>query len=163
MLNIAVKMAVIGANGELFTPSGSIPFSERKEEAQEILNYLIGKKSPDYLATTRPPLSIPKQWDGAGIIEHHDRLIQELENAIGRGEINQPNARLLRASVLEIAQLIRRAIGITKESLALDNERSLKEKLVELKTALVAARGSRQDPLLEGGARSVMENLPPER
>ncbi len=163
MLNIAVRMAVFAANGELFVPMGSISPAERKVEAQEILNYLTGKNSPDFVATTRPLLPIPRQWDGMGVIEHHDRLNVELENAIAKGEINQPNARLLRASVLEIGQLIRRAIGLAKDSLLQENERSLKEKLVDLKILLIAARGSYKDPLLEGGARSVMENLPPDR
>lgn len=166
MVNSAVKMAVLTANGELFVPSGVVSLPNRQAEAQEILNFLVGKNSSDfkteYKNQAKPPLPIAASWDGVGIQEHTERLSSELESAVSRGEIPVGSAKLLRATVLEIMTLLKKSVELAKDAIASpsQNERQAKEILVDLKLSLTAARGSREDPLLEGGMRSVMGNLP---
>ncbi|MBI3460768.1 hypothetical protein HY009_07555 [Candidatus Acetothermia bacterium] len=157
-------MAVLAANGELFVPSGVVSLPNRQAEAQEILNFLVGKNSSDfkteYKNQAKPPLPIAASWDGVGIQEHTEKLNSELEGAISRGEIPVGNAKLLPATVLEIMALFKKSVELAKDAVASKDERQAKEILVDLKLALTAARGSREDPLLEGGMRSVMGNLP---
>jgi hypothetical protein len=158
MLNLGVKMALLGCNGELLVPSGHIPPASRREEAQEILNYVIGKKDPDYVETKNPPLAVPKNWDGTGIADRAAKLREELDQAINRGEMAPGLARLLRASVSEITFLIKRVAALARE--ALKDERQLSERLCDVKMLLIAARGAREDALLEGGLRAILANLP---
>ncbi|MBI3659992.1 hypothetical protein HY230_05915 [Candidatus Acetothermia bacterium] len=166
MVNNAVKMAVLAANGELFVPSGVVSLPNRQAEAQEILNFLVGKNGSDYKTEyknqAKPPLPIAASWDGIGIQEHTEKLNSELEGAISRGEIPVGSAKLLRATVLEIMALLKKSVELAKDAIAApsQNERQAKEILVDLKLTLTATRGSREDPLLEGGMRSVMGNLP---
>ncbi len=160
MFNMGVKMALLGCNGELLVPSGHIPPASRREEAQEILNYVIGKKDRDYVETKNPPLAVPKNWDGTGIADRAAKLSEELDHVINRGEMAPGLARLLRASVSEITFLIKRVAALAREALKSENERQLGEKLCDVKILLIAARGAREDALLEGGLRAVLANLP---
>jgi hypothetical protein len=168
MVNLSVKMAVWAANGELLVPN-RFPPQLRQAQVQTILNFLAGRSAPEFkeLSAAIPvPVATPKDWDGVGMLSMAEVLHSKTKEAGDRGEFPAGVARAVDAAVQEVLRSLRRAIEISKVVTAItpataESEARIKEFAFELKLLLIVARGSREDPLLEGGLRSILRDLPP--
>ncbi|OGF53096.1 MAG: hypothetical protein A2Z21_05695 [Candidatus Fraserbacteria bacterium RBG_16_55_9] len=121
---------------------------EIQQRAQRVLNVLVGKQSPDYQTKAGDPLGA----DGIGVQAYLERLRNAIEPRA------QSNDRLRPALfALNILQAYHReALDHIKEILRVNEEGPARRNLNQLLAFLVAARGSSEDPLSEGGARALL-------
>lgn len=119
--------------------------------ARQVLNVLVGKQSPDY----QPKAGDPPGADGVGVQVYLERLRDAIEP---RAQTNERLRSLLFA--LNIIQAYHReALDRIKDILRVNDDGPARRNLNQLLAFLVAARGSSEDPLSEGGTRALLIQL----
>jgi len=140
-LNIAVQEALFAV---LIVPAAEFGERELKQRAQRTLNILVGKESPDYV-----PIEDP--GDGVGAFKYAQQLLRKIrESGLARDLVFAADT-----VVFDIAMAIERAKGAIKAP-------NLNQGQSEMRRAfafLIAARGSKDDPISEGGARAIRLKL----
>ncbi len=141
-LNIAVQEALFAV---LIVPPAEFGWRELKQRAQRTLNILVGKESPDYVPIEGGP------GDGVGAFKYAQQLLRKIrESGLARDLIFAADT-----VVFDIAMAIERAKGVLKAS-------NLNQGQSEMRRAfafLIAGRGSKDDPVGEGGARAIQLKL----
>lgn len=136
-LNVAVQETIFAVL--------SAELGELKQRAQRALNVLVGKESPDYVAAAGNP------GDGIGAIKYAQQLLRKIrESSLARDLVFAADT-----IVFDIVMAIERAKGAIKAP-------NLSQSRSEVRRGfafLLAARGCKDDPVGEGGARAIQAKL----
>ena len=125
--------------------------SDIQLRAQRVLNVLLGKKSPDYQQRAGDPPGA----DGVGVLTYLSRMREAIES---RAPGNDRLRALLFA--LNSIQAYLQEAGERVVEISRTREETLARRtLNQLLAFLIAARGSKEDPPSEGGARALLMQL----
>jgi len=124
---------------------------ELKLRAGRVLNVLVGRESPDYQGR----LGDPPGSDGIGIVTHLKHLQEAIEPRAQQDERLRPLLLALNAIQFYINEARQHLQTALKGRDLHRVQRTLRQSLA----FLIAARGSSEDPLSEGGARALLIQL----
>jgi hypothetical protein len=142
-LGVAIRVAVFALN----VPA----LSDIQLQAERVLNTLVGKQNPDYL----PRAGDPPGSDGVGVLSYLSRMREAIES---RAQANE-RLRPLLFALSSIGVYLQEALQRVAEIRRTREEAQARRSLNQLLAFLVAARGSREDPPSEGGARALLMQL----
>jgi hypothetical protein len=140
-LGVAIREAVF-----------TLPAPDMRElqlRAARVLNVLVGKQSPDHQTRAGDPLGA----DGVGVLTYVERLRNAIEPRAQTNERLRPV--LFTLNLLQLYQ--REALERLREMLRGSDDGAARRASHQVLAFLVAARGSNEDPLSEGGgARALL-------
>lgn len=142
-LSVAIREAV-------FAPPAP-DLDELRLRASRISNVLVGRESPDYQSKAGDPPGA----DGVGVLVYLERLQQAIEPWAQANEQLRP--LLFALDAIRFYSL--EALESLQEAMRVDDIHKARRALRRALGFLIAARGSSEDPLSEGGARALLKEL----
>ncbi len=124
---------------------------ELKLRAARVLNVIVGRASPQYQSQAGDPPGA----DGEGILTHLQRLQEVLEPQARGNERLRP----LLFALQQVQAFSEDARGRLLEMSRLQDLRAVRRTMRLALALLLAARGSQEDPLSEGGTRALLKAL----
>jgi len=114
-------------------------------QGRQVINVIVGQDDPRY------DHSIPDPGDGQGILKRVQQLADQF-NSVQTPDLAKVSKRVL--------LYINLAIDHAQKALQAHNAGQANTELAHLLALLSAARGAREDPLLQGGLRNIRDQLP---
>jgi hypothetical protein len=114
-------------------------------QVRQVGNVLVGQDDPRY------DRGVPNPGDGAGILKR----VQQLSDQLGSNDQTPDMARVAKRVLLYINLAIEHA----QQALRAQHPNQAAMEIAHLLALLSAARGSSEDPLLQGGLRNLRAQL----
>lgn len=114
-------------------------------QVRQVGNVIVGQDDPRY------DRSVPNPGDGQGILKR----VQQLADQLSSNDQTPDMARVAR----RVVGYINLAIDHAQQALRAQRPEQINNEVAQLLAFLSAARGSREDPLLEGGLRNLRAQL----
>lgn len=147
----AVVQLSVAIRGAVFAWPAASNLEELRLWTARIANVLVGHESPDYQAEAG---DLPGS-DGVGVLSYLERLRRIIEPKAQAQERLRPLLFALEAIQFNVGQALERL----REASHLRDLRLARRALRQALAFLIAARGSSEDPLSEGGARALLLQL----
>ena len=148
----AIDQLTLAIRIGLIAPDAATGLSDIKMTIGRILNLLVGPNDPLY----QKNVDNPQGADGIGIIPH----LNNIQNALQPYANSNAQAQSLLHALVGIEFYTGNASGDLSVALKSQDDGLVRRTLHRLVAFLVAARGSRDDPLSEGGVRAINAQMP---
>jgi len=147
----AVAQLSVAIRGAVLAWPAAADLGELRLWAARIANVLVGRQSPEY----QPGAGELPGSDGVGVIVYLERLRKIIESRARADERLRPLLFALDGVRFNVDQALERL----REASRIRDLRPARLALRRALAFLIAARGSSEDPLSEGGARALYREL----